>query len=255
MLTGQGHDFFGERAKPATVTGLALLVACAILTILIPAAAVAQGPPASVASTGFGGHFGQAPGVPASVTSHGWNNPSSNHQFFTQPACCINPLFPSKPTPSNSKPFHHRQNFVGVTPVYVPYSPWVTTPPEDDPAPQADAEDERGGPTIFDRRGSGTPRRQAETMYAHRDDSFADLQSNVQADAKPAEDQPQTLLIYKDGHEDQVQNYAVVGNMLYDLTPGRHRKIALADLDLKATAQQNDDMGISFQVPANSNTP
>jgi hypothetical protein len=46
-----------------------------------------------------------------------------------------------------------------------------------------------------------------------------------------------------------------VGNMLYDLTPGRHRKIALADLDLKATARQNDDMGISFQVPASSNNP
>jgi hypothetical protein len=43
--------------------------------------------------------------------------------------------------------------------------------------------------------------------------------------------------------------------MLYDLTPGRHRKIALADLDLKATAQQNDDAGINFQVPVSSDKP
>jgi hypothetical protein len=41
----------------------------------------------------------------------------------------------------------------------------------------------------------------------------------------------------------------VVGNMLYDLTPGHHRKIAIADLDLTATAKQNDDLGINFQLP------
>jgi hypothetical protein len=248
MLADVDGDVFVPGPKRATVAGLALVSAALMFAVLVPVPAPAQGPPASVTSTGFGGHFGQAPGVPASVTSHGWNNPSSNRQFFTQPACCINPLFPSKPTPSNSQPFRHRhQHFTGAVPVYVPYSPLVMAPPEDEQPPSD--EDDRGGPTIFDRRGQGTPRRPTESLYARRDDSSAD----VQADAKPAEDQPQTLLVFKDGHEDQVRNYAVVGNMLYDLTPGRHRKIALADLDLKATAQQNDDMGISFQVPANLN--
>jgi len=85
MLTDRGDDPFGPRPKRATVAGLALLSAAVILAALVPASAPAQGPPASVTSTGFGGHFGQAPGVPASVTSHGWNNPPSNHQFFTQP--------------------------------------------------------------------------------------------------------------------------------------------------------------------------
>ena len=72
--------------------------------------------------------------------------------------------------------------------------------------------------------------------------------------AQPAEapvpDQPQTVLIFRDGHQVEVQNYAVVGDMLYELTPGHHRKIAIADLDLKATAKQNDDLGIGFQLPA-----
>jgi len=251
MRTDLHRDRFPLRPKHATVAGWAILSAALamVCAVLAPVPALAQGPPASVTSHGFGGHFGDAPGAPASVTSHG-NNPSSNGQFFTQPGCCINPLFPSKPTPPGSQPFrHHHERSTGLFPVYVPYSPLVMAPPEDDQTP--DAADERGGPTIFDRRGSGTPRRQPESMYAHRDDNSAD----VQADATPAADQPQTLLVFKDGHEDQVQNYAVVGNMLYDLTPGRHRKIALADLDLKATARQNDDMGISFQVPASSNNP
>jgi len=36
------------------------------------------------------------------------------------------------------------------------------------------------------------------------------------------------------------------------LTGGRRHKIALAELDLIATAKQNDDRGIDFQVPAAS---
>jgi len=36
------------------------------------------------------------------------------------------------------------------------------------------------------------------------------------------------------------------------LTGGRRQKIALADLDLSATAKQNDDRGIDFQIPSTS---
>jgi len=66
----------------------------------------------------------------------------------------------------------------------------------------------------------------------------------------PASDQPQTILVFKDGHQVEVANYAIVGNTLYDLSSGHRQKIALADLDLTATAKQNDDRGIDFQVPA-----
>src|SRR2546429_582493 len=62
-------------------------------------------------------------------------------------------------------------------------------------------------------------------------------------------DQPQTVLVFKDGHQAEIQNYAVVGQTLYALSPGHYRKIALAELDLKATAKENDDRGISFQLP------
>jgi hypothetical protein len=70
----------------------------------------------------------------------------------------------------------------------------------------------------------------------------------------PVADQPQTVLVFKDGRQMEVQNYAVVGSQLYDFTPGHSRKIALADLDLKATEQQNDDRGVDFRLPAGSET-
>jgi hypothetical protein len=46
-----------------------------------------------------------------------------------------------------------------------------------------------------------------------------------------------------------VNNYAIVSQTLYDLTSGHPRKIALADLDLPATEKQNDDHGVTFQLP------
>ncbi len=57
------------------------------------------------------------------------------------------------------------------------------------------------------------------------------------------------LLVFKDGHKLEVGNYAIVGPTLFDLTPGHPRRVAFADLDLEATRQQNDDRGVTFQLP------
>jgi hypothetical protein len=46
----------------------------------------------------------------------------------------------------------------------------------------------------------------------------------------------------------------VLGNVLYDLSPGRYHKIALADLDLPSTAKQNEERGIDFQLPPKAET-
>jgi hypothetical protein len=121
----------------------------------------------------------------------------------------------------------------------------------EDPNPNP-ADDYRGGPTIFDRRGPGQPARSFLDDYpqrTRRDEPQTESALPAQPAETPVPDQPQTVLIFKDGHQAEVQNYAVVGSMLYDLTPGHHRKIALADLDLKATAKQNDDLGNTFQLP------
>jgi hypothetical protein len=115
---------------------------------------------------------------------------------------------------------------------------------------ESDAEDDsnyQGGPTVFDRRGSGAssyipgvrdvpPVRPAQTAAENATDN-----------AEPA--QEPTLLIFKDGHKLEVTNYAIVGATLFDLTPGHPRKVILADLDLEATRKQNDDRGVNFQVP------
>src|SRR5436309_8807220 len=126
----------------------------------------APGPPASVTSLGFGGQFGRTFGPPASVTSLGPNG-LQGRQFFTTPDCCINPLFPSAANPPRL--FHHRHHhdnnaFFPVAVYPVPY-PVAVEPAADD---SMDEEDYRGGPTIFDRRGSGELARRPRRGYAER---------------------------------------------------------------------------------------
>jgi hypothetical protein len=48
----------------------------------------------------------------------------------------------------------------------------------------------------------------------------------------------------------EVGNYAIQGATLFDLTPGHKRKVALMDLDLEATRRQNDERGVTFQLPS-----
>lgn len=62
------------------------------------------------------------------------------------------------------------------------------------------------------------------------------------------------MLVFKDGHQLEVQNYAVIGDTLYDLTPGRHHKIAVDELDLPSTAKQNDERGVDFRLPPKPET-
>jgi hypothetical protein len=106
-----------------------------------------------------------------------------------------------------------------------------------------DDADYQGGPTVFDRRGLG-----AESYVPPVEDVS---QPQSRADADPDDPpQPPTVLVFKDGHAIEVEDYAIVGVSLFDLTPGHARKIALADLDLEATQKQNDDRGVVFVLPA-----
>jgi len=71
-----------------------------------------------------------------------------------------------------------------------------------------------------------------------------------QHEMTPVEEQPPILLVYKDGREQEVKNYAIVGDTLYDLQTFVAHKIKLADLDLKQTIEKNERRGVEFMLPA-----
>jgi len=199
-----------------------------------------NGVSSSVTSPGFGGR--PVNGTPPSVTSLGPGGYSPRVTFTAPPFAP-----PRQDAGSGHHHSHHRD--ADYPPVFyavpVPYVVDNTAPNND-----ADAEDDdanyQGGPTVFDRRGSG-------------EDSYVPPVRNVpQAHAvqsassdPPAPEPPQepTVLVFKDGHKIEVGNYAILGATLFDLTPGHPRKLALADLDLDATSKENEDRGVTFQIP------
>jgi hypothetical protein len=111
-----------------------------------------------------------------------------------------------------------------------------------------DSDNYQGGPTVFDRRGDGAD------SYVPPEDDLRSLHTTDRAQSSAAvADAPQpTTLVFKDGHKLEVINYAIIGSTLFDMTPGHARKVPLADLDLEATREQNEERGVTFQLPMSS---
>src|SRR5579864_7753580 len=128
--------------------------------------------------------------------------------------------------------------------VPVPYA--VDSGAADDSADSSEDDEYQGGPTVFDRRGSGADSYVPPVKNVPMPHAEANAGAPV---ADPVPPPAPTVLVFKDGRQLEVGNYAIVGSILYDLTPGHPRKIALADLDLETTRRQNDDRGVAFQLP------
>ena len=67
-----------------------------------------------------------------------------------------------------------------------------------------------------------------------------------------AKNDPATVLVFRDQHQREIHNYAIVDGLLYNLTPQRTEKIALAILDIPATIKANEDRGVEFSLPRSS---
>ena len=57
-----------------------------------------------------------------------------------------------------------------------------------------------------------------------------------------------TLLVFRDKHTQEVQNYAIVGGTVWIFSEQRATKLPLSWLDIEATAKANEDRGVNFQV-------
>ena len=77
---------------------------------------------------------------------------------------------------------------------------------------------------------------------------------NLSASA-PAKDIPPAVLVYRDGHSEEVSSYSIIGRMMYTKSDyyssgSWTRTIQLADLDLPATLKQNQQRGVKFDLPS-----
>ncbi len=203
-----------------------------------------SGVPASVTSLGFGGHF--TPGPRASVTSLGPNGYGSNWPVFG--GWGVNFFLPQNLNLPIVSGHHHRRREnhdyfrIGVIePIYVPV-PYAVNAVDD-------SSEDANSVRVSDQTAPTPPDKRAV-------DPDPDLKAAFSGPVRlgpeePVADQPPTALVFKDGHQSDVLNYAIVGDTLFDFESGRTRKILLADLDLPATRKLNGDRGIDFQIPLN----
>jgi len=67
--------------------------------------------------------------------------------------------------------------------------------------------------------------------------------------AAPEVNVPTTLLVYRDGHQMEAQNYAILGTTVWVFSDHMTRRVRLADLDLAATERVNEKRGVDFVIP------
>lgn len=59
----------------------------------------------------------------------------------------------------------------------------------------------------------------------------------------------ETVLVFRDKHVEQVENYAVVGQVIWIFNEQRARKVPISQIDVPATTKANEDRGIDFRLP------
>ncbi len=67
--------------------------------------------------------------------------------------------------------------------------------------------------------------------------------------AQPEEKSPTTILVFRDGHKVETQNFAIIGQTLWIYTAQDSKGVPIADLDLAATKRVNAERGVVFQPP------
>ena len=236
----------------------------AFLLLVVFALSVAQaqqvephGPSASVLSPT---PDGRGQGTPASVLSPSPPQTAHGRVVFD----------PHRPRVRFGRPPGHRRTHTEVVPVpiFIPgYLPSDYVDPESEAAASEEYAPDQNAANGADAdalreayyRGAhdALARQQADSRYGdHYLDSREKAGSNPASDDPgagtkddAAEQTPPTVFIFKDGHKLQTQNYAIVGQTLYDLSNNQVHKIQLADLDLDATKKANDDLGIPLRLP------
>jgi len=141
-------------------------------------------------------------------------------------------------------------------PYVYPYAVPVAVAPEDQYSEEQQEQPEPPGPTVFDRRSNMQaapnptpyPERVTESRVEPRQEAL--VTGGPGPSVAPRELEP-VVIVFKDGHQQEIGNYAIVGDTIYDINNYVSRKIKLADVDLPQTIQKNEDRGVEFSLPAN----
>jgi hypothetical protein len=226
-----------------------------------------HGAPASVVSPTADG---RQHGVPASVVS------PTQLPFGVNPQRSVRIHGPLRRFGNPRSP--RRQVFVPVPVFYSYYGdsgyPSAADPyvPESssDPAPaqqaSADRSDEdlraaylQGAHDAVSRQGDSrygehyTDSRERNQQQPAQEDRKSERRSkstnDSEAQVAPVDDKtPAAVFIFKDGHQLETKNYAIMGGTLFDFSSKMLKKIQMDEIDSAATLKANDDRGVTMKL-------
>ena len=134
----------------------------------------------------------------------------------------------------------YRRYYPGIGYYYYPYWPYYGYYPYDN----SDSNDSSAYA-----QGQPAPDTSADDYYGSAGDWRNTPRQAQAAHASAPEEQEPTVLVFRDGRQLEVHNYAIVGQMLWDFSSKGTQKIPLAELDLDATRKLNDERGVDFVLP------
>ncbi len=159
-----------------------------------------------------------------------------------QSQCLLNSAF--------SASYYCRQYFSGAPswgyePIY-PY--WMPSMDSDygQPAPQASTSGNQDSDLT-----AQVGNLAAEVEMMREDQAMRDYRGapSAQPSVQTEPETPTTMLVYRDGHQTEVHDYAIQGDTLFVFSNQTTQRVPLTDLDLSATARVNGERGVEFVAP------
>ncbi len=172
-----------------------------------------------------------------------WINPAFRHHFrfniFFGNSCFGGPFF----DPFFCRQFFFPNRFLFTQPVFLPYPIYSAPyyPVVEQPAPEAS---NREGDLA---REIEQLRNEVERLRA--EETSREEERQAATPPPPVKENEPTVLVFRDGHQSEVQNYAIVGQTLWALSEQRARKIPMSDLDVEATKKVNANRGVEIRLP------
>jgi hypothetical protein len=156
------------------------------------------------------------------------------------------------PMARTRRPFYPGYLYYGA-PFYSDYEPYGEYEPEPPPpAPVAPAKIEPlPDPLLLELHGNQWVRVTSFTQSSGGDGQ----PRGPSAEAARAKPLPPAILVFRDGHTEELTSYSIIGQKIYtkaaNWTTGVWtRSIQIADLNIPATLKKNEERGVNFELPS-----
>jgi hypothetical protein len=163
-----------------------------------------------------------------------------SHNSFGN-SCFTDPFF----NPFFCRQFFSRNRFLFAQPVSLSYPAYVSSYYQGDEETSSTVGDRESGVAEEVERLADEVEQIREEQLSREQSRQAALQPRPSGEDKTAT----TILVFRDGQQSEIHNYAIVGQTVWVFTEQRARKVPINDLNVEASTRVNAARGVEFRLP------